>query len=72
MTKHIAVCSAKPRPSVHNNHSKGSQHWARDVYHLAGADNRTLCGRDRSEWLTIGEIEISDDCCVRCARIAAA
>lgn len=63
----IAVCSAKPRPSVQNNHSKGSQHWRRDVYHLQGLGHRTLCGRDCSEWLTIGEIDSVDhNCCAMC------
>lgn len=40
----IAVCSPKPRASVQNNHSKGNQHWRRDVYHLRGDGDRTLCG----------------------------
>jgi len=69
----IAVCSAKPRTSVQNNHARfGSQWWARDVYHIQGEPGRTLCGRDASEWLTIGEIEAPDhNCCARCAKAAA-
>lgn len=65
----IAVCSAKPRPSVHKT-GKGHQHWKRDVYHIAHSGITTLCGRDRSAWLNIGPIQqITPDCCVRCARI---
>jgi hypothetical protein len=67
----IAVCSPRPRTSLQNNHSKGSQWWARDVYHLLGEAGRTLCGRDCSEWLTIGEIEPDHNCCVRCKERAA-
>ena len=68
----IAVCSAKPRPSVQKG-DKGAQWWARDVYHLAAPQGplgvlKTLCGRDRADWLTIGDIETLDDnCCTRCA-----
>lgn len=65
-----AVCSAKPRASVHNNHSKGSQWWARDVYHVRQTHryDQTLCGRDCSEWLLVGQIdEIDRNCCKRCA-----
>lgn len=62
----IAVCSAKPRPSVHNHHSKGHQYWRREIYHLRGDGQRTLCGRDCSEWLVIGEIEIDHHCCALC------
>lgn len=66
-----AVCSARPRPSVQSSHAKGSQWWVRDVYHLRGAPGRTMCGRDCSEWLTIGEMEtLTDDCCTRCAKMA--
>ena len=34
---HMAVCSARPRPSVQNDRSRlGSQWWRRDAYHLKG------------------------------------
>lgn len=69
MSEMIAVCSARPRPSVQNNHSKGSQWWARDVYHLRadGRKDRTRCGRDCSDWLVIGPIEeVDGNCCQRC------
>lgn len=67
-----AVCSAKPRASVHKT-GKGHQHWKREVYHIAHSGITTLCGRDRSEWLTIGPIQqITADCCARCARIVMA
>lgn len=66
----VAVCSARPRPSVQNNHTRfGSQWWARDVYHLRRDNDRarTRCGVDCSEWLVIGPIdEVDDNCCVRC------
>jgi hypothetical protein len=67
-----AVCSATPRPSVHNNHSKGHQWWARDPYHIRRSSDRTRtrCGRDCSEWLVIGEYEEpTNDCCGRCQSI---
>jgi len=66
---HVAVCSARPRPSVQNNRNRfGSQWWRRDVYHLRGDEDRTLCGRDCSEWLVVGDVDkIDHDCCTRCA-----
>lgn len=64
----VAVCSARPRPSVQNNHSKGPQWWARDVYHISDGHNFTLCGRSHHDWLTIGPIaEVDHNCCKRCA-----
>lgn len=65
----IAVCSPRIRPSVQNNRSRfGHQWWKRDVYHLKGADGRTLCGRDCSDWLVIGPVEqIDGNCCTQCA-----
>jgi hypothetical protein len=66
----IAVCSARPRPSVHKG-SKGHQWWSREVYHLAGSDGMTLCGRATADWLTIGPVEQLDhDCCKRCRAAA--
>lgn len=65
----IAVCSAKPRASVHKT-GKGHQHWKRDVYHLRRSGMTTLCGRDSSEWLIIGPIVIDSNCCARCAKKA--
>lgn len=66
----VAICSARPRPSVQNNHSKGGQWWARDVYHLQNieaATGKTICGRDCTEWLIIGQLDTFDDnCCKRC------
>jgi hypothetical protein len=68
------VCSNKPRPSVHKG-PKGSQHWLRDVHHIADGP-KTLCGRDASDWLTIdatvADSLASPHCCVRCAALAAA
>lgn len=74
---HIGVCSARKRASTQNSRSyflkTGASAWGRDVYHLKGQGQRTLCGRDCSEWLTIGEIEeLTSDCCIRCATLAAA
>ena len=67
-----AMCSNKPRPSVHNNHSKGHQFWARDVHHIVNTPSMTtLCSRDASEWLPMewGVAEAADDrnCCQQCA-----
>jgi len=67
------VCSARPRPAVQSSRKPfGSQWWARDVYHLRdGSDIRTLCGRDCSEWLTMGEIGTpTKDCCRQCVAVA--
>lgn len=62
----IAVCSNRPRPSVQRL-GKGHQWWRREVYHLTDDKQRTLCGIDCSEWLTIGEPPEDDrDCCARC------
>lgn len=68
MTTVMAVCSNKPRPSLQNNHSKGSQHWRRDVWHIAAAFGLTKCGRVMNDWLVIGQIEIDNDCCKQCVR----
>lgn len=66
----IAVCSNKPRAATKTG--KGGAHWwKREVYHLVRVDEKlTLCGRDRSEWLTIGPISSIDaHCCAYCARL---
>lgn len=72
----IAVCSAKPRPMAQNARSyslkTGDAAWGRDVYHLRHSGITTLCGRDLTDWLTIGPIEKLDHhCCKRCAEVAA-
>lgn len=63
-----AVCSARPRPSVQKG-AKGHQWWKRDVWHIDRGDRRTMCGINASEWLTIGEIEINESCCVKCRQV---
>lgn len=64
----VAVCSNKPRSHAGPNGKRSASWWSRDVYHLARSGITTLCGRDRSEWLTIGFIDKLDgNCCVRCA-----
>lgn len=63
-----AVCSHKRHASVQRG-AKGSQWWARDVYHITGAAGKTLCGLNCSEWLTIGKIAIDSNCCKRCSRM---
>lgn len=66
----IAVCTARPRPAIHSGRKGGSQWWARDVYHLRNPFDAelTLCGRDCSEWLVMGEMTvINHHCCKRCA-----
>jgi hypothetical protein len=65
------VCSAKPRPSVQKG-AKGSQWWTRDVFHVAGEGNKTLCGVNSSEWLKMDARDAQDvindaHCCSRCA-----
>lgn len=64
----VAVCSMRAPARTQNNHSKGHQWWARDVYHLRADSQKTRCGIDCSEWLVIGPIdEIDYNCCQRCA-----
>ena len=64
------VCSnRRSAPVARSGKHGGGQWWARDVWHIAGPDNKTLCGRDRSEWLAVGQVEINHDCCQRCAKI---
>lgn len=60
------VCSNKPRPSVQNNHSKGHQHWKRDIWHIRKSGIQTLCGIDSSEWLDMGKIPTDSNTCTRC------
>lgn len=67
----IAVCSNNPRPSVQKS-GKGHQHWKREVFHFAvDKGGRTLCGKDASEWLVIGdatkEHAENSHCCARCS-----
>lgn len=69
------TCSARPRPSVQTNHSKGHAWWARDVFHIQRSGITTLCGCDCSEWLRIEPREISAaiedrSCCKKCAALA--
>lgn len=70
------VCSNKPRPSVHKS-GKGHEHWRRDVHHLTkfpsvGLHKTTLCNRDASEWLVIGDVNpqsaYDHNLCKRCLR----
>lgn len=69
-TNIIGVCSNKPRPMLQNNHSKGGQYWKRDVWHIRASDTNTLCGRDSSEYLNMGEMKPDGDLCARCAKKA--
>lgn len=66
----IGICSNKPRPMVQSSRSyslkTGESAWGRDVWHIKGDGMKTLCGRDASEWLIIGETEIDWHCCTRC------
>lgn len=71
----FCVCSAKPRPSVQKG-AKGHQWWLRDVFHLRETPdaNKTLCGRDCSEWLSMDsrekdEVKKDHHCCKRCVAI---
>jgi hypothetical protein len=62
------VCTNRPRPSTQNNHSKGSQYWKRDVWHALSWEvkNKTVCGRDCTEWLMISQIPVDDNFCSKC------
>lgn len=65
-----AVCSNRQSaPVARSGKHGGGQWWARDVWHIAAADNKTLCGVDRSDWLSMGRIEMNVDCCKRCAAL---
>ena len=77
--KWTAVCTNRVRPRLQNNHSKGHQHWLREVHHLENPGQHyslgkvTLCNRDSTDWLTIGDVtagELGSDVCQRCASIA--
>lgn len=59
------TCSNKPRPSVHKG-AKTGQHWLRNVHHIKAGD-KTLCGRNASEWLTFEANIDAPDLCKRCA-----
>lgn len=62
------VCSNKPHAITQNNHSKGSQYWKREVWHVRSAEfKKTLCGRNCTDWLDIGKIPPTPDLCIRCA-----
>ncbi len=64
------VCSAKRRAPTQS--VRGHQWWARDVYHLRmDEEHVTLCGRDCSEWLMIGDADLGGcltdtNICKRC------
>ena len=67
------ACSNKPRPSVRNNHSKGHQHWKRDIYHALKSGMTTYCGIDASDFLRMDEMPIASaraehNFCQRCER----
>jgi hypothetical protein len=62
----VAVCSSSSRPSVQRT-GKGNQWWRREVYHLAGIDGKTVCGRDCRDWLSFKIAGTDSNCCVRCA-----
>lgn len=67
-TCEVAICSNKPRASNADN-SRSRGWWSREVYHLEHtATRKTLCGRERDGWLTIGFIDKLDgNCCKKCA-----
>ena len=57
----IKVCTARPRPSVQNSHSKGHEYWRKDAWHVSAAgSDETMCGRDCSEYLRMGPFEDGD------------
>lgn len=61
------VCSAKVRASTQKG-PKGSQWWKREAWHAKGGDGKTLCGRDCTEYLDMGELETNHDLCTPCER----
>jgi len=68
MTELIAVCTAK-KHTASGPKKNGGRWWNPDVYHLRRSGMTTYCGRDLTEWLTIGPIEkIDHNCCARCAK----
>jgi hypothetical protein len=69
-----AVCSPRGDSRVQRT-NRGHQWWSRDVHHIAD-NNRTLCGRNASDWLTL-DIGLNDaresaNCCTRCRATLAA
>lgn len=64
------VCSAKPRSILQNSHSKGSQYWRKDVWHIRKSGTQTICGVDSSEWLDMGMIVPDNNLCDRCQKKA--
>lgn len=62
------TCSNKPRPSLQNNHSKGSQWWSRDVWHIAMTRSQTACNIDCTDWLQMGRMLPDADLCSRCRK----
>jgi hypothetical protein len=69
------VCSNRQRAATRTS-GMGNQWWSREVYHFRSG-NRTMCGRDCSEWLVIGpgtlEAAAKDrNCCARCLAKAGA
>jgi hypothetical protein len=67
----IAVCTNKRSTGAGPSGKRSNRWWGRDVYHLRHSGITTLCGRDLTEWLTIGPIETLDsNCCMRCVDVA--
>lgn len=70
----IIMCSNKPRARS-GTRKNAHQWWGREVHHVVtDARDKTLCGRDATEWLVISGISIreatlSKNCCVFCARL---
>lgn len=62
------ICSLAPRPSVHNNHSKGHQYWKREVHHVK-MGLKTLCGRKAQGWLAFEADVNTPGLCEKCKAI---
>lgn len=76
-TSLIGVCSRKPRPSLQSNRGDpaatsktGHCFWGKDVWHIRKTDERTVCGRNSSDYLNIGEMKPDWHLCEVCARRA--
>ena len=64
----IGICSARPTPSVQGGSKFGHQYWKKDVWHIQADNKKTLCGRDASNYLTIGPVEPDQHLCDRCRK----
>lgn len=76
ITNIIGVCSYKPRPSLQSGRdpaslsTTGHAFGGKDVWHIRKSDSKTVCGRNSSEWMNMGEMKPDWHLCEVCARKA--